>query len=609
LGLFVAWTWLSTAWAATPYAAVHLGMQWTIYLIFFLVMSSVAKSPRLLRASFGALAGIVCLLAISCAIESWFGAPLTDGNLRNDLKPLLRGSGGFGEIMAMAAIIFASVSLHVNRRRIALACGVTALLGWLATIQSLERAPLVGALAGFTLLVAGTVVIKFRSRRSLTRLSLLVGALACVLFFDTMPSLMPSASGPPSTVTRLGQNLTADSNTRVRFLFWGVGLKMLQAHPMVGVGGNNYETAFAEARAQFSADHPDSPLIAMNEELLTVYAHNEYLQLLAELGLVGFTLFVLLSLLFAANFWRALKHRHQALPILGAGGAMLAFAVSSGASGSSFRYFGGGVLFFFAAAIINRVAGLGTNSPDSSSHKPSPAITLIGRFSQITAFGFVGVMLLVVGVLSAQATGTILHGLAQSDAEPTHAEGYYRASLATFPSSTATHFTYGLWLYNQRRGPEAVSHLAYAVDHGFNSSICYAYLAAAQDSAGNQLAAERTFAKAVRVYPVSVFLRVRHSVALKRAGQDAESEMEFARALLLDARAARGWQQLIVNDIDAALVTAQQDTTIALPGELAPEAAVFEVLQENEQRFPAEANTGWRARMRTQQALMAGPKN
>ena len=38
-----------------------------------------------------------------------------------------------------------------------------------------------------------------------------------------------------------------------------------------------------------------------------------------------------------------------------------------------------------------------------------------------------------------------------------------------------------------------------------------------------------------------------------------------------------------------------------MPGELYPEAAVFQVLQENEQRFPEAVHTGWRARMRAQQ--------
>jgi hypothetical protein len=66
---------------------------------------------------------------------------------------------------------------------------------------------------------------------------------------------------------------------------------------------------------------------------------------------------------------------------------------------------------------------------------------------------------------------------------------------------------------------------------------------------------------------------------------------------LLDSRAALGWQQLIDNDIDAAYVAARQDETIAMPGELVPQAAVFEVLQENEQRFPEAITTGWRAKM------------
>jgi hypothetical protein len=564
-------------------------------------MSSIAKHSKLLHSSFMALAGIICVLAIACAIESWFGAPLTDASLRSDLKPILRGSGGFGEIMAMAAIIFAALSLHVNRKRIALAAGITAMLAWLATIQSLERAPFIGACTGFALLIGGAAITRFRFRQSPKRLFLLIGALAFVLLLQTMPSLTSSASGPSSTVSRLGQNLTTDNNTRARFLFWGVGLEMWRAHPAWGVGGNNYETAFPAARARFAASHPDSPLVGMNEELLTVYAHNEYLQMLAELGVFGLALFVIVSLAFVANFWRALKQSKQALPVLGAGGAMLAFAVSSGASGSSFRYLGGGLLFFFAAAIINRVASLRPASHLSSPAPATPLFVLNRKLSQVASFGLVAVMLLIVGVFSAQAAGTVLHGLAQSNTDPAQVERYYRASLSAFPSSPATHLTYGLWLRDHQRPAESVSHLTYATEHGFNTSTCYAYLAGAQESAGNPLAAAQTLGNAVRVYPVSVFLLVRHSAALERLGRREESQAEFAKALLLNRRAARGWQQLIINDIDAAVEAAKQDSAIALPGELVPTDAVFEVLQENERRFPEMVNQGWRARMRTQQ--------
>ena len=174
--------------------------------------------------------------------------------------------------------------------------------------------------------------------------------------------------------------------------------------------------------------------------------------------------------------------------------------------------------------------------------------------------------------------------------------------MRAYPASAATHFGYGLWLYNQRRGAEGVSHLRVAVEGGFNTSICYAYLAAAEESAGDLIAAERTLSTAVQVYPLSVFLLVRHAAALARNGRESESKMVFTRALLLDPRAARGWQQLVDNDIDAAYAAAKQDGRIALPGELTPQAAVFEVLQENERRFPAAVNTGWRARMRSKQS-------
>jgi O-antigen ligase len=595
--VFVCWTLSSAAWAANSYASIHLGMQWTTYLIFFFLVSAILRNPRLMRTSFLTLAGVIWVLAIACAIESWFGAPLTDGNLRNDLKPLLRGSGGFGEIMAMAAILFAALSLHANRRSRALLLGATAMMGWLATVQSLERAPFIGASAGFCFLIAGAVILKPVGRRPWGRLGLMVCVLGLIFIFQSLPfsNAQPNAAAT-STVSRFTGDLSADVSTRARFLFWGVGLEMARAHPLLGVGGNNYEAAYATARAQFSTRYPTSSLVALNEDLLTVYAHNEYVQLFAELGAIGFTLFVLFSLSLVAALWRALKQKSQILPALGAGGAMLAFAVSSGASGSSFRYFGGGLVFFFAAAVLTRIAaGAPTSSPD----RPKKLVQLGGGLRQALPLVLCALMLLVTGVLGAQAAGTVLHGLAQVSAEPAKAEGYYQSSLRVYPASPATHFGYGIWLYHNRRGAEAIPHLSYAVENGFNSSICYAYLVGAADSAGDLALAERTLATAVRVYPHSVFLLVRYSAALKSSGRNEESKTVFSRAVSLDSRAARGWQQLIDNDIDAAYVAATQDKNIAMPGELVPQAAVFEVLRENEERFPEAITTGWRARMKS----------
>src|SRR5258705_4956514 len=63
LALFAAWIGLSTVWAFSPYPAIHLGLQWTTCLVFFLVMGAAAKSPRMIRASFIAMGGVVCIMA------------------------------------------------------------------------------------------------------------------------------------------------------------------------------------------------------------------------------------------------------------------------------------------------------------------------------------------------------------------------------------------------------------------------------------------------------------------------------------------------------------------------------------------------------------------
>ncbi|MBA3512884.1 MAG: O-antigen ligase family protein [Pyrinomonadaceae bacterium] len=591
--LFVSWVFVSITWATDRYQALHLGLQWLSYLIFFGLMTFGAGA-KVIRASFITLILVVWVLAIACAIESWFGAPLTDGSLRMDVKPLLRGSSALGEITGAACILFAAFTLHLHRGRAALMCGATAVAGWLATLQSLERAPLIGACVGLLLLFTGAFIRP--SKRLFWRLGSLTAAFVLVLLIQAMPSRLTNHD--VSTFTRLQQDLSTDANTSVRILFWGVGLEMVRSHPLLGVGANNYQIKYGEGRAQFSARYPNSPLVAMNDHLLTLYAHNEYVQMAAELGIIGLLLFALFSLALVTNFARALRDRGQTLPVLGAGGAMLAFGISSGASASSFRSLGGGLIFFFAAALVCRSA----NKVNRSVYESRKVVFFPINTLRLIGLSFCALMALSAGVFAAQAAGSMLQSVAEGGADAATTEHYYRASLHVYPANTGAELGYGLWLYSEGRSTESVPYLRHAVERGFNSSICYSYLAGAQGSAGDLNEAERTLATAVRVYPASVFLLVRHAAALARNGRATESKEVFFRALSLDSRAARGWRQLIDKDIDAAYVAAKHDRNIALPGELAPEAAVFQVLQENEQRFPEAAHAGWRARMRGQQS-------
>ena len=141
-----------------------------------------------------------------------------------------------------------------------------------------------------------------------------------------------------STVGRIkAAAVSGDSSAQARFLLWGIGLEMLRTHPLLGVGGGNYQANYADARAQFAKRNPQSELVSFNEQLLPIFAHNEYVQILAELGGIGFLLFVLLALSFVRNAALSLRVVKRKLLVIGPAAALLAFAISSGASASSFR--------------------------------------------------------------------------------------------------------------------------------------------------------------------------------------------------------------------------------------------------------------------------------
>jgi len=599
--LFALWITASVLWAPNPYSAAHFSFQWGAYLIFFVLMRMVANRPQLLRASLIGLSFVVCLLGISCLIESITGAALTDHSLRQGVKPLFRGFSGFSETMAVATAIFFGLALEVRKKGRAVMCGATAVLAWLATVQTLERAPILGGAAGLLLLSIGSIALPSCRPRSMRRAGVLAFALVLITALEVAPlaSLYSNSPAPANALQRFKTTSLTESNTSVRLLFWATGWEMFRRHPLLGVGAHNYEVAFPWARAQFADSHKNSPLTELNEQLLTQYAHNEYVQILAELGAVGFLLFLLFCVALIVSFWRALRRARRPLLALGSGAGLLAFAVSSGASAFSFRWLGSGLIFFFAAALVSHFA--------SANGRPQVKATLqvptgIAPKSFTFAFrGLVGGLAFSVLMLlwaSTQAGNSVLHALAQRNRSPVDAEQLYLMSLRCNPFDAATHYDYGSLLYQQSRPSEAVLHLRHAVAYGINTSTSYAFLAAAEEESGDLNAAERTLAFAAKVYPRSVFLLVRHAVALERLGRREESDIEFSAASLLNSRAARGWYQLIQYDIDEAFKAARQDSGIAIPGDLLPENAVHMILKENERRLNISPTSGWRGRMR-----------
>lgn len=587
LAAFALWCAASALWAANVFPAIHYGLSWGLYLLFFLTMRRAAGSARLLRASLALLAAAVVVIG-AANVVGYYGSP----------NSLLR-QHGLGEPVAVSIPLFAALALTVRRRRAAMLCGAAATLGWLSMLQIAERAPFIGVGVGCALLAAFMLARSRFRPRSRRRAFALGGAFAACLALQTVPS--PFTQSAHRTVfVRLKETSAAEVNTRARFLYWAAALEMWRTRPLAGVGGGGYDGAFPEARASFAAKHPDSPLVEINEKYRSVGAHNEYLQMLGELGAVGLALFVCFCAALVWAAWRALRRSGSPLAP-GAVASLAVFAVSSGASSISFRWVGSGLMFFFAAALVTRLATAAGRGEAGATARARLTLRLSPALARRAHALRLAAALVALCAMCVQAANVLLLATAQASAAPASADRLYRAALGWNPLDPATHFNYGVWLYYQKRDGEALAHLRFALARGFHTSTCYEYLAGAESGAGDPEAAERTLASAVRVYPRSVFMRVRHAAALARLARAAEAELEMTTALLIDSRAARGWQQLIENDIDAAIAAARRDPGVAMPGELQPDDAVFAVLGENERRFPRALTSGWRAQRRSTQ--------
>ncbi|GHS93874.1 O-antigen polymerase [Synergistales bacterium] len=88
-----------------------------------------------------------------------------------------------------------------------------------------------------------------------------------------------------------------------RYTIWGISLEVIKTAPLFGVGLGNYKWNYMDAMAAFSEKTNVQPIY-------TYWAHNEYLQLIAEVGIAGGALFFILLLRY---LWLAVSARPENL--------------------------------------------------------------------------------------------------------------------------------------------------------------------------------------------------------------------------------------------------------------------------------------------------------
>ncbi|MDR1069715.1 MAG: O-antigen ligase family protein [Gracilibacteraceae bacterium] len=96
----------------------------------------------------------------------------------------------------------------------------------------------------------------------------------------------------PASIANRMQGLLANQNAIQRFVFFYDGMKLFARSPLIGLGLGGFENAI------FSVQ---------NFYYTTKYAHNHYVQILAELGLLGFAPYAVFLLCAVRALWRSLR--------------------------------------------------------------------------------------------------------------------------------------------------------------------------------------------------------------------------------------------------------------------------------------------------------------
>ncbi|HWH10008.1 MAG TPA: O-antigen ligase family protein [Solirubrobacteraceae bacterium] len=283
--LFLGWVALSMTWATSPSDAMQDVKNWLIAGATFVVVATSVRSPRgtaLLAGGFiaGAFAAVLAGLAltglhpavsaINSAADVRLSTGATDPNyLAATLVAALAMSGGLALWRREAWV------------RLLLACAAPVLLYGLIATQSRG-----GLIAAATAILVATVLLPTQRRKILAALIPIIALMA--LFFTVNPE----------AYNRLSQQ---DSGGDGRTELWRIAWRIAEDHPLIGVGVNNFVAREQAYVLRVGSLEHAQQLVIDDPKVV----HNMYLQMLAETGIIGLTLFVTMIVALLRATYRA----------------------------------------------------------------------------------------------------------------------------------------------------------------------------------------------------------------------------------------------------------------------------------------------------------------
>jgi Tfp pilus assembly protein PilF len=565
LVFFTIWSFLSIIWSRSGRHALHHSLLWSCYLIFYLFVRIIVSYKRLLNASMLSLSVILSIFSLSCAIEYLgflFGLQSSFIGFRYSK---------FAEIAVtvLPVILFFTWQKSQNKRNFT---ELFSIILWILVICSFARTQLI---VGFLCLVISIAAVYFfrfdkQIRNRIFRVSAVCLFITIAITYSS--SLTSSGASSLSRLTN-SSDVSAQDSAKFRPLMVGISLQMLKENLFLGVGADNFLIDYKNARTEFSNTRFDERLIGISEDIIPERSHNEFVQILAELGIIGGLIFGWFFFGIAKMTFRLLK---TSSPLaIGSLLGIYAFLICSLASSFSFRLPSNALCFFFILAIAVSKLFNGKEKIDLRKLLPQ-ARPLLAFSSLIFCFGMLAFS-------AVRGTNLFFVDSSQKVTEKPDIQSNLEKALYFDQSDGVTNYQFGSFLYTEKRYAEAAKYFRVAINNGISTSTNYFDLAANQMLANQTENAHETFLEAIKLYPRSVFLRTTFSQFLKENANLLESKKQLDIALELNESDAKSWAIINSGDLSV-LAIANAKSTQAM--DLTPLNGVYALIEYQKRKSP-----------------------
>jgi O-antigen ligase len=265
---FLSWAALSQVWAEDSGATLTALSRLALDAILFLIVFTAVRTPN-------QAIGIVAAFVAGACINALYGLLFVPPDPENAARLSSTIDDPNGLAVNLVAALALSLGLATALRRMPLA-RLAALGAAALCAAGIFLTGSRGGLVALAVMLAALIVVGSRWRGRILVL-VLVLAVAGVGYYRYVAS------------ADLRAHVSSVGTGAGRVDLWTVGWRMVQQHPVEGVGAGNFPVSSVHYLLQPGAIERGDVIIGSPK-----VAHNTYLQMWAELGLVGLVLFMLI---------------------------------------------------------------------------------------------------------------------------------------------------------------------------------------------------------------------------------------------------------------------------------------------------------------------------